>query len=116
MGPVIAPTGLGWAPFFESAFSDLAEPGWRPGRVNSAVREVWRVPRTLTSVSAAVMLGLAAPDSGRVEAAEAKIERLDVDAQATPWVFDAGGPDYLMARGPFAAEGHPFTLPRSGRT
>lgn len=43
-------------------------------------------------------------------------DRLDVDAEASPWVFERGGPDYLMARGPFAAEGHPFTLPRSGRT
>jgi predicted N-acetyltransferase YhbS len=43
-------------------------------------------------------------------------DRLDMDAEATPWVFERGGPDYLMVRGPFPAEGHPFTLPRSGRT
>lgn len=43
-------------------------------------------------------------------------DRLGVDARAAPWTFDHDGPSYLMARGPFAAEGTPFTLPRSGRT
>lgn len=43
-------------------------------------------------------------------------DRLAVEAEVTPYLFDHDGPSYLMARGPFAAEGHPFTLPRSART
>lgn len=43
-------------------------------------------------------------------------DRLAVDARATPYVFDHDGPSYLMVRGPFAAEGQAFTLPRSART
>jgi N-acetylglutamate synthase-like GNAT family acetyltransferase len=41
---------------------------------------------------------------------------LAVEAQANPYVFDHDGPSYLMVRGPFAAEGQTFTLPRSART
>ncbi|MFC1572557.1 GCN5-related N-acetyltransferase, partial [Candidatus Eisenbacteria bacterium] len=37
------------------------------------------------------------------------------EALATPYIFDHDGPSYLMVRGPLAAEGHPFTLPRSAR-
>ena len=37
-------------------------------------------------------------------------------AEVTPHVLDHGGPSYLMARGTFAAEAEPFTLPRSART
>jgi predicted N-acetyltransferase YhbS len=36
--------------------------------------------------------------------------------EPTPCLFEHDGPSYLMARGPFAAEGHAFTLPRSART
>jgi hypothetical protein len=43
-------------------------------------------------------------------------DRLGVEAESTPYLFDHDGPSYLMARGPFAAEGRPFTLPRSART
>jgi hypothetical protein len=43
-------------------------------------------------------------------------DRLGVDATASPHVLDHGGPSHLMVRGPFAAEGRPFTLPRSART
>jgi predicted N-acetyltransferase YhbS len=38
------------------------------------------------------------------------------DAEAVPYFFDHGGPSYLMVHGPFVAEGHKFTLPRSART
>ena len=41
---------------------------------------------------------------------------LDVEAQASPYVFEHDGPSYLMVRGPWAAEGQAFTLPRSART
>jgi hypothetical protein len=43
-------------------------------------------------------------------------DRLAVNAEAKPYLFDHDGPSYLMVRGPFAAEGHAFTLPRSART
>lgn len=43
-------------------------------------------------------------------------DQLAVEAEATPYVLDHDGPSYLMVRGPFAAEGHPFTLQRSVRT
>jgi len=43
-------------------------------------------------------------------------DRLGVDAEAKPYVFDHDGPSYFMVRGPFKAEGHTFTLPRSART
>ncbi|MCI0339393.1 MAG: GNAT family N-acetyltransferase [Acidobacteria bacterium] len=43
-------------------------------------------------------------------------DRLEVKAEATPYLLDHDGPSYLMARGPFAAEGQAFTLPRSART
>lgn len=43
-------------------------------------------------------------------------DQLGVEATATPRVFDHGGPSYLMVRGPFAPEGHAFTLPRPART
>jgi hypothetical protein len=42
-------------------------------------------------------------------------DRLAVDAEAVPYILDHGGPSYLMARGPFGAEGEAFTLPRSAR-
>lgn len=43
-------------------------------------------------------------------------DRLAVEAEAAPYLLDHDGPSYLMVRGPFAAEGLPFTLPRSART
>jgi predicted N-acetyltransferase YhbS len=43
------------------------------------------------------------------------VDQLAVDAKATPYVLDQDGPSYLMARGPFSAEGQAFTLPRSAR-
>jgi GNAT superfamily N-acetyltransferase len=43
-------------------------------------------------------------------------DRLAVEAQGTPYIFDHDGPSYLMVRGPFAPENSPFTLPRSART
>lgn len=43
-------------------------------------------------------------------------DRLGVEAEATPHVLDHDGPSYLMVRGPFAAEGMAFTLPRPART
>jgi predicted N-acetyltransferase YhbS len=43
-------------------------------------------------------------------------DRLDVEIDATPYLFEHGGPSYLMVRGPFAAEDRAFTLPRSART
>jgi predicted N-acetyltransferase YhbS len=43
-------------------------------------------------------------------------DRLGVEAEASPYVLDHDGPSYFMVRGPFAAEGQPFTLPRSART
>jgi predicted N-acetyltransferase YhbS len=43
-------------------------------------------------------------------------DQLAEKAEATPYVLDHDGPSYLMVRGPFAAEGQPFTLPRSART
>jgi len=43
-------------------------------------------------------------------------DRFVSDADVTPYLLDHDGPSYLMVRGPFAAEGQPFTLPRSART
>jgi hypothetical protein len=43
-------------------------------------------------------------------------DRLSVEAEARPYLFDHDGPSYLMVRGPFASETQPFTLPRSART
>jgi len=43
-------------------------------------------------------------------------DRLGVEAVPTPYIFDHDGPSHMMARGPFAAEGHAFSLPRSART
>ena len=43
-------------------------------------------------------------------------DRLAAEAVAKSCVLDHDGPSYLMVRGPFAAEGHAFTLPRSART
>jgi predicted N-acetyltransferase YhbS len=43
-------------------------------------------------------------------------DRLDGAARSEAWLFDHDGPSYLMVRGPFAAEGQEFTLPRSART
>lgn len=37
-------------------------------------------------------------------------------AVAEPYLMDHDGESFLMARGPFAAEGRPFTLPRPSRT
>ena len=42
-------------------------------------------------------------------------DRLDASARAVPHVLDQDGPSFLMVRGPFAAEGHAFMLPRSAR-
>lgn len=44
------------------------------------------------------------------------LDRFAPDAVAARRVLDHDGPSYLMVRGPFAAEGHAFTLPRSART
>ncbi|MBN1911620.1 MAG: hypothetical protein JW818_17900 [Pirellulales bacterium] len=41
---------------------------------------------------------------------------LGVEATPTPYIFDHDGPSFLMVRGPFVAEGRPFSLPRSART
>lgn len=43
-------------------------------------------------------------------------DRVADSAEPTPYVFDHDGPTYLMVRGPFAAERHAFSLPRSART
>lgn len=43
-------------------------------------------------------------------------DRLAVEAQVTPYIFDHDGPSYLMVRGPLAPEHALFTLPRSVRT
>jgi predicted N-acetyltransferase YhbS len=43
-------------------------------------------------------------------------DRLSAQAEAKPYLFEHDGPSYFMVRGPFAAEGHPFSLPRSART
>lgn len=43
-------------------------------------------------------------------------DRLNVKAEARPCLFEHDGPSYFMVRGPFAAEGQPFSLPRSART
>ncbi len=43
-------------------------------------------------------------------------EQMAVEATASAYVFDHGGPSYLLVRGPFAAEEVPFTLPRTART
>ena len=54
----------------------------------------------------------------RVEEVEIRFspDRLSVDATAMPYVLDHDGPSNFMVRGPFAAEGEAFTLPRSART
>ena len=54
----------------------------------------------------------------RVEEVEVNFsaDRLGTDARPVPRLLDHDGPSYLMVRGPFAAEGHAFTLPRSART
>ena len=43
-------------------------------------------------------------------------DRIAPGAAAEPHLYGYGGPSYLMARGPFAAEGAAFALPRSART
>jgi hypothetical protein len=43
-------------------------------------------------------------------------DKLGVASAAEPYRLDHDGESYLMVRGPFAAEGTPFTLPRSART
>lgn len=43
-------------------------------------------------------------------------DRLAVEAQVTPYIFDHDGPSHFMVRGPFAPEHAPFTLSRSART
>lgn len=43
-------------------------------------------------------------------------DKLTADYAAEPYRMDHDGESYLMARGPFAAEGMPFTLPRPART
>lgn len=43
-------------------------------------------------------------------------DKLSVEAEPVFHLFDHDGPSYLMARGPFDAEGHLFSLPRSART
>ena len=43
-------------------------------------------------------------------------DRIAADAEPVPYVFDHDGPTYVMVRGPFAAESHAFSLPRSVRT
>lgn len=43
-------------------------------------------------------------------------DRIAAGAEPVPYVFDHDGPTYLLVRGPFAAEGHAFSLPRSART
>ena len=43
-------------------------------------------------------------------------DRLAVAAEAKPYIFEHDGLSYFMVRGPFAAEWHPFSLPRSART
>ena len=45
-----------------------------------------------------------------------RADRLAVEAQVTPYIFDHDGLTYLMVRGPFAPENFPFMLPRSART
>lgn len=54
----------------------------------------------------------------RVEEVEVNFspDRLGTDARPVPRLLDHDGPSYLMVRGPFAAEGRAFTLPRSART
>jgi GNAT superfamily N-acetyltransferase len=44
------------------------------------------------------------------------LDRFAPDAVASRRILDHDGPSYLMVRGPFAAEAHAFTLPRSART
>jgi GNAT superfamily N-acetyltransferase len=43
-------------------------------------------------------------------------DRLGVETEARAYLLDHDGPSVLMVRGPFAAAGHAFTLPRSART
>lgn len=43
-------------------------------------------------------------------------DALGVEAVAEQHIFEHDGPSTLMARGPFAAEDAPFSLPRSART
>jgi len=43
-------------------------------------------------------------------------DRLSVNAEAKSYLFEHDGPSYFMVRGPFAAEGQPFSLPRSAQT
>lgn len=43
-------------------------------------------------------------------------DKLSIEAEPIFHLFDHDGPSYFMARGPFDAEGHAFSLPRSART
>ncbi|RJP78385.1 MAG: GNAT family N-acetyltransferase [Candidatus Zixiibacteriota bacterium] len=43
-------------------------------------------------------------------------DRFAPQARAVPYLLDHDGPSYLMVRGPLAAEGEAFTLPRGART
>ena len=49
-------------------------------------------------------------------AASFAMDRFAAEALAQPYILDHGGPSHLMVRGPLAAEGKAFTLPRSART
>ena len=43
-------------------------------------------------------------------------DRFSAESVPVPGLFEHDGPSYLMVRGPFAAEGHAFSVPRSART
>jgi GNAT superfamily N-acetyltransferase len=43
-------------------------------------------------------------------------DKLSIESEHVFHLFDHDGPSYFMARGPFAAESHAFSLPRSART
>jgi hypothetical protein len=43
-------------------------------------------------------------------------DRFSAEAVPVPGLFEHDGPSHLMARGPFAPEGHAFCVPRSVRT
>jgi GNAT superfamily N-acetyltransferase len=56
------------------------------------------------------------PVPARKVAACFALDRFAPGAATARHILDHDGPSYLLVRGPFAAEGHAFTLPRSART
>jgi GNAT superfamily N-acetyltransferase len=122
---VRAPVSQVVSPFKEKAIFCFNE-GWRPLHYSPDLDVLACLEREGTHLT---LFDLVGPTIPSLDTVLARIpdrlqqidicfspDRLGVSPEPTPYIFDHDGPSYLMARGPFAAEGHAFTLPRSART